>query len=573
MKSIFSKIFFGFVLIVVLFLSMVLYYTFENIRDYYVGSLVSDIQKLNRTVINHIQPLYELQNHDELNRAVKKLAKINNIRITIIAADGKVISDSEKDASKMENHADRFEIIKAKENLVGDTIRYSYTLNSGLLYDAIAMRKDGQIIGFSRLSVPVNQIEVLISEIRNKIITLSLIGLLVSFVLIYLFTRTVTNPIKKLAYSANQVAQGNFNTRVYLNNKDELSSLANSFNSMIQKINQLFEQNFKQADKLETIFKSVKDGIIVIDETNHISISNDYFNKMLPNVDQKSKYFWELIPDPSFKKLVKKIENTRQPNTREVLINKRLYLASGSWIDSNKEIVVILNDIDEIRKVETLKKDFIANVSHELKTPLTAIKGFIETMEGDIGEENEYYLSIIKRQTDRLINIVQDLLLLAKVEHINSDINIQDVNIEEITNNTLRILDSKIKEKNLEVIKNLSEDTKIIKADAFMIEQVFINLIDNSIKYTDRGSISINSYISDSRIVIEFADTGIGMPEDKIERIFERFFTIDKSRSKNLSGTGLGLSIVKHIVQTHNGSISVDSAIGRGTKFKVILPQ
>ncbi len=573
MKSIFSKIFFGFVLIVVLFLSMVLYYTFENIRDYYIGSLVSDIQKLNRTVINQIQPLYEVQNHEELNSVVKKLAKINNIRITVIAADGKVISDSEKDASKMENHADRFEIIKAKENLVGDTIRYSYTLNSGLLYDAIAMRKDGQIIGFSRLSVPVNQIEVLISEIRNKIITLSLIGLLVSFILIYLFTRTVTNPIKKLAYSANQVAQGNFNTRVYLNNKDELSSLANSFNSMIQKINQLFEQNFKQADKLETIFKSVKDGIIVIDETNHISISNDYFNKMLANVDQKTKYFWELIPDPSFKKLIKKIENTKQPHTREVLINRRLYLASGSWIDSNKEIVVILNDIDEIRKVETLKKDFIANVSHELKTPLTAIKGFIETMEGDIGEENEYYLSIIKRQTDRLINIVQDLLLLAKVEHINSDINIQDVNIEEITNNTLKILDSKIKEKNLEVIKNLSEDTKIIKADAFMIEQVFINLIDNSIKYTDRGSISISSYVSENRIVIEFADTGIGMPDDKIERIFERFFTIDKSRSKNLSGTGLGLSIVKHIVQTHNGSISVDSAIGRGTKFRVILPQ
>lgn len=573
MKSIFSKIFFGFVLIVVLFLSMVLYYTFENIRDYYVGSLVSDIQKLNRTVINQIQPLYEVQNHEELNSVVKKLAKINNIRITVIAADGKVISDSEKDASKMENHSDRFEIIKAKENLVGDTIRYSYTLNSGLLYDAIAMRKDGQILGFSRLSVPVNQIEVLISEIRNKIITLSLIGLLVSFILIYLFTRTVTNPIKKLAYSANQVAQGNFNTRVYLNNKDELSSLANSFNSMIQKINQLFEQNFKQADKLETIFKSVKDGIIVIDETNHISISNDYFNKILTNVDQKTKYFWELIPDPSFKKLIKKIENTKQPHTREVLINRRLYLASGSWIDSNKEIVVILNDIDEIRKVETLKKDFIANVSHELKTPLTAIKGFIETMEGDIGEENEYYLSIIKRQTDRLINIVQDLLLLAKVEHINSDINIQDVNIEEITNNTLKILDSKIKEKNLEVIKNLSEDTKIIKADAFMIEQVFINLIDNSIKYTDRGSISISSYVSENRIVIEFADTGIGMPDDKIERIFERFFTIDKSRSKNLSGTGLGLSIVKHIVQTHNGSISVDSAIGRGTKFRVILPQ
>jgi two-component system, OmpR family, phosphate regulon sensor histidine kinase PhoR len=574
MKSILSKIFIGIALVMVALLVVILTYTIGNIRDNYISSLISDIRKLNLTIIHSIEPLILEGKTDSTSILIKELSSINKIRITIIAADGTVLNDSEKDPRKMENHANRPEIIRARQTGTGDTIRYSHSIREGLLYDAVAVKKtDGSIVAFSRLSVPVSQIDKLISEISWGIITLTAIGLLFAFVLVFFMAKKATSPIKKLVDSARKVAEGDFSVRVFLNKRDELANLANSFNAMTQKLSQLFDQNFRQSEKLNSIFRSVRDGIMVIDESNHIVLANDYMQNTISIKETTERYYWEMITDPQFRKLIKKIQNSGQPQVKPVIIGKRNFLASGSWIEAEKQIVIILSNIDEMKKVETIKRDFIANMSHELKTPLTAIKGFVETMENDIDDENRRYLDIIKRQTDRLINIVQDILLLSEIENKESRIELSDVNVGKVFSDTMILLNPKLESKKLEIKKEIPLECSIIKSDEYLMEHLFINLIDNAINYTEKGFIGFKCYTLNEETVLEFSDSGAGIPESQLDRIFERFYTIDKSRAKAFSGTGLGLAIVKHIVLLHGGTITCESAVGIGTTFRIVLPQ
>lgn len=573
MRSIFLKIFTGFLFIIISFSGIVIIKTNDYVEKYFLNSQILDIHKLNSSIIYSIQNDLINNKSDELNKKLNDFAKLNSVRITLILPDGKVIFDSEKDVLLMENHLYRPEIISARQLGIGDTIRFSHTVQEGLLYSACAIKNNSDIIAYSRLSISLTKIQALINEITSKIIFITFLSMFFSIIAIYLFSRSLIKPIKKIVDVSQKIADGNFNAKIYLNNKDELATLANSINLMSIKLNSLFKENFQQTEKLETIFSSIKDGILVIDSKNHISYSNNNFHNTINQKDIINKHFWEIITDTEFSKLIKKIKNSKSYNSKEIQINKKFYLASGSWIESNHEVVIILNDIDEIKKIEIIKKDFISNVSHELKTPLTAIKGFVETMEDDIDDNNKNYLAIIKRQTERLISIVQDLLLLSKLEAINFKIELTEVEIDNLTTNILKLFELKIKEKKLTFKYSNNSGQNIIHADYFMLEQVFINLFDNAIKFSEKGEFGLNITKENSDMILEFWDSGIGIPENHLNRIFERFFTVDKSRSKNLSGTGLGLAIVKHIVMIHNGTVFCKSTIGIGTKFIVKIPE
>ncbi len=573
MKSIFSKVFLGFVVSIILFMSVVIIFSAGVIRDYYTDAQIADIQKLNRTIIYEVEPLLSGNKQDSLERAIKDLARINNIRITIIAPDGVVLHDTEKDPKTMENHGDRPEIISAGRKGTGDTVRYSYSIRTGLLYDAVAVRDSrGEIIAYSRLSVPVSSVDEMVSGLTWQVVILAIVGIIVATIIIFFFVRSLTYPIKTLAFHANQVAQGDFKARVYLNRRDELASLANSLNSMAMKLSRLFDENFRQSEKLKSIFSSIKDGIIVIDNKDRIVFTNEQLQTIVRADPDYKKYYWEIIPDPQFSKLVRKIQNTGRPLSKDVVINKGNYTASGSITNGDREVVVMLRNIDEMKRIEVIKKEFIANVSHELKTPLTSIKGFIETMELEADPSNRHYLCIMKRQADRLINIVQDIVLLAQVEHTDRELLVSDVDLNDVLMVALKILSPKIEAKNLEVNINIAGDAAVIKADEYMMEQVFLNLLENAVNYTEEGFIGFRTFRLNDNIILEFSDSGIGIPENQTERIFERFYTVDRSRSRSLSGTGLGLSIVKHIVMSHGGSIICKSSPGAGSVFKITLP-
>jgi two-component system phosphate regulon sensor histidine kinase PhoR len=235
------------------------------------------------------------------------------------------------------------------------------------------------------------------------------------------------------------------------------------------------------------------------------------------------------------------------------------------------EIAVLFHDISDIRNLQNIKKDFVSNVSHEMRTPLTAIKGYAETITG-VNGENRQYLDIIKRHTDRLINIVKDLLILSELEERDIKKDFEKVDINLLLRNTVKIFEQRILEKGLKIELMLGKDIPSISADQLKLEQAFINLIDNAVKYTESGKIRVSSILEDGSVCVQIEDTGIGIPEKHLSRLFERFYTVDKSRSRSLGGTGLGLSIVKHIVLQHTGTINVESKTDIGTIFRIALP-
>jgi two-component system phosphate regulon sensor histidine kinase PhoR len=263
----------------------------------------------------------------------------------------------------------------------------------------------------------------------------------------------------------------------------------------------------------------------------------------------------------------------RKTVTEEVEFSGRHLLCSTAFPGTSEEVVLIMHDITDIHEFEKTKHDFIVNASHELQTPLTAIKGFVETMEEEEQDETKrHYFEIIRRHTDRLVNIVRDLLLLSRLEEMDMNLEMEEINLQAMVGDMEKLFEVRLRDRGLRLVKNIPDSLPALRADRFKIEQMFINLIDNAIKYTDQGEITITAGLRGGSMVIEVADTGMGIAMEHIPRIFERFYVADRSHSKKAGGTGLGLSIVKHIVLLHNGSIDVESIRGKGTKFIIHLP-
>jgi len=285
------------------------------------------------------------------------------------------------------------------------------------------------------------------------------------------------------------------------------------------------------------------------------------------------KYFWEVIRDGRLNEQVSELVEKKKGFTAEIELSEKYYLCTGTYIDKKNKSVLIFHDITRSRKLTQVKKDLIDNISHELRTPLTSIKGYTETMEGATDKEREKYIQIIKRNTERLINMVDDLLSLSELEDKGGKMQIEKVNLEEIMENMRKIFEPAIKEKQLRLNFNIQPDIPEIEADSYKIEQMLINLIDNAIKYTEKGEINILVELTTaSKVKIEVADTGIGIKKEELNSIFERFYVVNRARSRQYGGTGLGLSIVKHIVMLHKGKIEIDSQFGVGTRLAVILP-
>ena len=572
MKTIFSKIFLGYLIIILLFTVTVLYFSFELIRDNEQRSLIQTLTNMNYSIEEEVKNLLVESNFSELDSFIKSLGKKIEYRITIINLDGKVLADSKADPLKMENHYDRPEIIKALSSGKAYSIRHSHTVNKDMLYVAVPIKSENKVIGISRMSIYMDDVDNLINTYRSKILQIFSIVVLISLIITLIFTRSITNPIKTLTSVSQYVSEGNFNVKAILKNNDEFRLLADSFNNMIARIKFLFDKTNQQNEEFGNIIASIKEGLVVLDSQGKIILSNDSFQKMFNTDLVIDKFYWEVIRENQVNKLVKKMQESDINLNSEIQIKDDYFICSANQINAKKEIVLIFYNISELKKLEIIKKDFVVNVSHELRTPLTVIKGYVETIEEDIDESNRKYIEIIKNHTDRLINIVNDLLSVSMLEEKYIKLDLNEINLQILFNNLSYTFDQKLKSKNLSIKCNIDNDIETIMADEFKLEQLFINLIDNAIKYTEQGGIIINVIKDNTHIKFEVIDTGIGIPEKDKERIFERFYTVDKSRSRQLAGTGLGLSIVKHIVLLHKGKINVESTLGEGSKFIIFIP-
>ncbi|MDH5744785.1 MAG: cell wall metabolism sensor histidine kinase WalK [Candidatus Aminicenantes bacterium] len=571
-RSIFIKIFSGYLLIIIALTVLISVLSYNAIKDFHLDTLSRDLANLGSSLRFHVLSYFEGERFGEMDSFVKEFGKNINTRITVVDREGVVLADSDEDPKSMVNHRFRPEIATALEGEVGESLRFSNTVKEDMLYVGLPLERNGEITGVLRVSLYLKDIKIFLSQLRSTIFRIVLLITALALVGALFFTFTFSRPIREMTLASKRIASGDFDTKVFLKSRDELRELAKSFNYMTEEIQNLFTELSRQKEELASIISSIEEGLLALGQDGKILLSNESFNRIIQNERVEGKYYWEAVRKPEFIELIKKVQEEKKNYAEELLFDGKTYLCSAALLPSREEIVVTLHDITKIRELEKIKKDFVVNVSHELRTPLTAIKGYVETLEEEVNEKAGEFLKIIKKHTDRLILIVKDLLLLSELEEKESKLEPEKVDVKSLIENVLAIFEQPLKEKKLKAEIKVLNKIPSVKGDPFKLEQMFLNIIDNAVKYTKKGKITVLLKKEDKNLSVEIEDTGIGIPEEHMSRIFERFYVVDKSRSRSLGGTGLGLSIVKHIVLLHNGQVNVESTPGKGTKFTVILP-
>ncbi|MFA7325440.1 MAG: ATP-binding protein [Candidatus Kapaibacterium sp.] len=572
MKRIVSKFSFGYLVVVTLLTSLIVYISYSTIRSHYIDDLTKDLEVYSKLIESELINYDLIQDDSIINSSLKEFSSKSNVRITIIDLSGVVLYDSDELPSAMENHKNRPEILELSKSQIGHSIRHSNTVQEDMLYVARVINVDGKQY-YLRTSYFVHKMNKLLYEVRTEIIEISIFVYLISILGLILFIKNISNPIKQLSEASKKVAEGDFDVKVKIKSNDELGDLSVNFNNMTKRLKKLFYKVNSQKEQLDTLISEIQEGLVVLDSKGRIKLYNESFSELIGKKNLIGKKLTSLIENNFLTNLLEEVVSNDKSITKEIQVGDRQFLCSTSWIKMKNEVIILLHDISELNKLELIKKDFVINVSHELRTPLTAIKGFSETLIDELVDpEQKRYAEIISRHTNRLIRIVNDLLHLSELEQTKTNLFLDKINVNDILENVYSLFLQKSIEKGIELIVSIENKERILEIDNFRIEQLLVNLIDNAFKYTDKGKIKIISKEIDNKQVFIIEDTGLGIPKGDLNRIFERFYTVDKSRSRRVGGTGLGLSIVKHIVLLHKGKIEIESELNKGTRFIISIP-
>lgn len=571
-RSIFLKIFAGYAIVIAAMVVLTLLLSLRTVRNHHM-----DMQQSNlRFIARGLEPTFSRALREGSSQMLDSLAKhlgpVTNSRITVIERAGIVLADSWRDPAEMDNHGTRPEIMTAFGGGSGASLRYSATVRADMLYVAVPLEGGEGGPNVLRVSMRLDSIDLALAGLRNEIIAIAAVVVILALLAATLFARSFSRPLDQLTVASHKVASGDFDTRVFLKGRGEIKDLADSFNYMAGRVKSLFGDLSKKTEELRGIVASLQDGLLVLGRDGRIILSNESFQRLAGEDAAEGKFYWEVVRVPQFDELVRSVGEEKADLVREVSLDDKVYLCSGTYLEARDAVIVLVHDITEMKNVEKLKKDFVVNLSHELRTPLTAIKGFLETLQDEVTLDGHHYLEIVRRHTERLTEIVEDLLALSELEDSGISLESADVDLGNLARDVVPVFEQKVKEKGLKLALEAPGEGPIVAGDHFKLEQVLINLIANAIKYTDEGEITVFLRQEDTSALIAVSDTGAGISEEHLPRIFERFYVADKSRSKRVGGTGLGLAIVKHIVLLHNGEIDVRSTPGQGTTFTVTLP-
>jgi two-component system phosphate regulon sensor histidine kinase PhoR len=511
-----------------------------------------------------------------LQSTVQDLGKQTGARITLIATDGTVLADSDKDPALMENHAGRPEIKKALSGEIGSSIRYSTTVEEKMNYVAVPVIEADGVKGVVRVSLSLQSIELLIGDFTRRIVYVSLAIWGISLILTFLFSSIFSASVKHLVDLTKRFASGDFTKRAMVNSRDELGELAAGLNDMRQKLQSLFSRFQKQHDELNAIINSMTEGVLVLDPRLHVTLANDSFRSMFSvEGNPVGKAYIEAVRFSGLKEMIDDLLQNGEVRGRRMEFDNRILLGNGMVLEEEGEdtgaSVLVFHDMTSDAQIEKLKADLVANASHELRTPLTAIKGYLETLDDEDADTQRNFVQIIRRNVDRMSNLVSDLLLLSRLESPDPHLGFEEVDLRSIAEDVIKLVERLARGKSIELKVDIGPGITV-NGDSFLLEQMLLNLLDNAVKYTEKGEVTLRADRENGRVEIQVSDTGAGIPSRHISRIFERFYRVDKARSRDLGGTGLGLSIVKHIVQLHKGDISVHSQVGTGTTFTIVLP-
>jgi two-component system phosphate regulon sensor histidine kinase PhoR len=524
----------------------------------------------------------------------EKLKKITDSRVTFIRGDGVVLGDSDHDPKTMDNHLKREEVIKAKESGVGRAVRRSDTVKENLLYVAKLVDPANPNSDIIRLALSLKTVD---KSIQRIWLTL-LIGLLILFVAAALISYRVasglTRPLEQITRVSKRIKNLDYQARVTVKRSDEIGELGQAINAMADSLQVQMARIHQNESQLASVLDNMINGIIMIDQTGRIGLINRYAEELLGFSARElvGRHYGEAKQQYELSQIIKDGLERREHLREEITFyfpEERLLDLNLVPIIEDKEvfggILLVLQDVTAIRRLERMRSEFVANVSHELKTPITAVKGFAETLLGGAVNDPETarsFLQIIFDESDRLNRLIGDILELSKIESRRVPLQFSPIELSTFINKTIELMGSEALRKNIRISVKVEPDI-YIEADEDRLRQIIMNLLANGISYTpEGGQVSIHAEPVTSKgigermdydhIRIHISDTGIGIPKKDLPRIFERFYRVDKARSRSSGGTGLGLSIVKHLVELHRGSISVDSKVGNGSTFTIELP-
>jgi two-component system, OmpR family, phosphate regulon sensor histidine kinase PhoR len=571
-KTLFLRIFSGYAAVILLLAAGVMLFAPPLMRKHNIEEKAAALEHMAILLEPQIVPYLTGAGTGDLQALVAAFSRETGTRITVIDRTGQVLADSEKEPRDMENHLYRPEI---QASLAGEkrmSIRRSATLSRPMMYLGVPLEADGRVVGVLRLSLFMKNIEDLLAVFRGELLKVVGIMILVALVIVFWLAKSVSGPVREVIDASARVAAGDFGVTVSARRSGEFKQFAESFNAMTGRLQTMFAEIRTKNEEIRGILGSMREGLCVLAGDGRIELSNASFRRAAGREAPEDRYFWEIVRSTALQEAVRTARASKGEASAEGTIGDRVYYCSVTPLPTGDRLVVTFHDITEIRALEKTKKDFVVNVSHELRTPLTAIKGFLETIETRAEEENRPYLEIVRRNTERMIAIVEDLLVLSELEERGPKIDKTEVDLKPLAESILKLFEKRARDKGLGLTLEASPDVPLVRADAGQMEGLLLNLVDNAVKYTEKGTVKVRLAVRDGKMAIEVEDTGPGIGEEHVPHVFERFYVVDKSRSKKLGGTGLGLAIVKHIVLAHKGTVSVKSRVGEGTTFLVLLP-
>ena len=604
-KKLFWQILLVHLAILLLTIAAVAWYSSRTFDSFYIVEKGVDLENQANLIKARVVELMLGSDEAHLRELVVDSGRASGTRITIIDPDGVVLADTNEDPARMDNHRRRPEIDSAFSGTPGQSLRFSNTLGQRMLYSAIPLYRglhhgdEGQdqdvILAVLRMSVPVTAIDSALTDIRLKIGLGALLTIVGAFVLTLVVSKNISRPLEEMTRGAEQYAQGDFSRRMLLSTKTtaskEIASLAAAMDQMAGQLDDTINTIVSQRNQLETVFSSMVEAVIAVDREERIISINDATAQLfgVERRGSQGKLIQEVIRNTALQEQIERILATGKPFEDEIILesaaNGDTYLHTNvvSLHGGDLETIgalIVLNDVTRVRKLENMRTEFVANVSHELRTPITSIRGYVETLlDGalDEREDAEKFLEIVLRQSEQLEEIIDDLLALSRIEREakDSQIDFEEQPLKLVLEEAIDICRPKATESNITIRLDCPEDL-VMNLNPTLLEQAVVNLLHNAITYSEAGQeVTVAAKQIDvdgkKKVQISVKDSGIGIAEEHLSRLFERFYRSDRARSREEGGTGLGLAIVKHIVQAHEGTVEVESTVGEGSIFHIIL--
>lgn len=588
MKTFNFKLFIYLPLILLLAIILLLFAVYKqaaNLEDGYFETVRNDLAARDFLMSDAVAGYIRTGEFDKLRAYCRKISREMDIRVTVIDGKGKILAESENDPHFMENHLERPEVASALDGKAAGATRYSSTLGTHMSYYAMPVVVDGKTYCI-RTAVGAARLGVLLKQAFRTILLAGIIGALVAAGLAFYLFRLVTHPLDELRRAADRVAQGDYDVSLPVPNNGEVRSLAIALNSMSEELKAKLAKITREKNERDAILSSMTEGVILVKGNGIIKRWNKAAEAMFNfSADGNRLSFAAIVGSRELIKLTEDAKNAEGIFESELTLNmpdgERSFIARAGRLNLGEKrkpgVLLVITDITVIRKLEEFRRDFIADVTHEIKTPLTSIIAAVETLEsvGDDKEAQSRFMKIITQQATRLNALVQDILSLSNLEHkrLSSSDEMPEISVEGAVREAVELCRPRAEAKNIRLNLEIA-DNVMIHADAQLLEQAVINLIDNAIKYSNENSeVKVTMKRNGvNQFRIDVLDHGIGIAKEHQDRVFERFYRVDKARSRKLGGTGLGLAIVKHVALLHGGKPGVVSEPGKGSDFYIQLP-